>query len=85
MRPHLGFYFRLANAPRYAAVPLWAVTGAFLLPSAARLVAFRNRRARDRAARGLCWHCGYDLRATPDRCPECGVPGGRFAPAAVPA
>jgi len=33
---------------------------------------FRRRRARRRAATGLCPDCGYDLRGSPGRCPECG-------------
>jgi len=32
------------------------------------------RRELKRMREGLCMHCGYDLRQSKDRCPECGQP-----------
>lgn len=58
-------------------VPFWAVSLASAGPPVGWIVmrlrrAMRRRRGGEKTT-GLCPVCGYDLRATPHRCPECGT------------
>jgi hypothetical protein len=51
-------------------VPCWFL--AFISAVLAALT-FRASRGIRLAKPGHCYSCGYDLRASPDRCPECGT------------
>jgi hypothetical protein len=64
--------YRTLERRRWAC-PYWFITLLTAMLPCAWLAGWRWRRARRlRIRRGLCGHCGYDCRATPDRCPECG-------------
>src|SRR5258706_3035630 len=68
-----GFSYRRGELEQYwdccvVVVPFWAITLAL-----AMLPAIRLRKLRRRWSPGCCPTCSYDLRATPDRSPECGT------------
>lgn len=74
----LGFGFDARGEPQnygYKAwevvCPNWFVAGLAGAVVCGRAYLWRRRRRRGRL--GRCPACGYDLRATPDRCPECGA------------
>jgi hypothetical protein len=84
----LGFAAYRGTARHYLLLPptkLWGLTIPYWLVfsvSAALptlwLIRWRRRQtARWKMERGLCVRCGYDLRASASRCPECGLPTSR--------
>ena len=72
------YWHRRLDVPVWS-IPYWQLALALALPAplwltlrALRAAVARHLRPRLRPA-GLCPACGYDLRATPGRCPECGA------------
>jgi hypothetical protein len=75
-----GFFFQFPTSPSgsgaavFAAIllPDWLLIAILLVPTAVSMM--RGRRQARLEQTHHCVVCRYDLRATPDRCPECGTP-----------
>ena len=62
----------------YMVIAPWWFLSAFTaaMPLYVLLALLRRRYMRGTSNARLCAICGYDLRATPNRCPECGAVAG---------
>ena len=65
--PLAGFVQR----ERHVSIPFWLLI--VLTATVGWLLGRRNWLVRRRVINGQCPVCGYDVRATPDHCPECGL------------
>jgi hypothetical protein len=63
--------------------PHWLAALVTSLPLVLVVRVIRLERRQRRLHRGLCLRCGYDLRATPNRCPECGSTNPALNAAAI--
>lgn len=69
---HVHYELGSVSGGRLIRMPYWFIWIASIATPVSCLVnEFRRRRRR--RARGLCRRCGYDLRASSERCPECGA------------
>jgi hypothetical protein len=57
-------------------IPFWLI-GIVMGLLSTRLIYARIKRRSPKS--GVCVVCGYDLRATPQQCPECGAAAGKSA------
>lgn len=86
-----GPFSKVLSAVALPLMPVWMPFAAdvtfYGLLTYGAVSAWRAMKRRRRQRRGLCAECGYDLRASPNRCPECGTmvtriqckPGGHDA------
>jgi hypothetical protein len=58
----------------------WCIVTFVFMVAVGTIAAFKRARFEKRLVLNRCRMCGYDLRATPDRCPECGTKGGSPPP-----
>ena len=65
--------YYVKRSPFSVRLPLMYPIAFFAVASIALLGPIGRYRRRKRKKLGLCLRCGYDLRASKDRCPECGI------------
>jgi hypothetical protein len=72
-RPYYFHHTWITYDQETLVLPHWIVASLFVLPGLPFALTWRKtRRARWRLKHSQCPACGYDVRATPDHCPECG-------------
>ena len=69
----LGFFWQLPHKPLAVAAIVLLLAAGQLLLHVGVIVPHKRFIVRRLTELGFCPRCGYDVRATPQRCPECGT------------